>query len=63
MQESLDTTHPIETSDQTESDSIRRLLAALGEWGVAEVQGQPEPTLEQLENRAMDAYKDVAAVA
>lgn len=63
MQESLDTTHPIETGDQSEPDSIRRLLTALGEWGVGEVQGLPEPMLEQLEVQAMDAYKDVAAVA
>lgn len=51
------------TTTQPEPESVRRLLAALGEWGVAEVQGAPEMTLEQLAERAKDAYQDVAAVA
>lgn len=46
-----------------EADSVQRLLAALGEWGVAEVQGAPEPMLEHLEDVAKDAYLDVSAVA
>ena len=43
--------------------AIQRLLAALGEWGVAEVEGASEPTLQELEGEALDAFRDVAAVA
>lgn len=60
MQEIPDTTDPLVV---LEPDSVQRLLAALGEWGVAEVQGVPEPILDQFEDRAKDAYLDVAAVA
>ena len=60
MQDSCDIYTP---DEQPEPDSIRRLLFALGAWGAAEVEGAPEPTLEQLADLALDAYKDVAAVA
>ena len=60
MQEIRDQQFP---SEPIENDRIRRLLTALGEWGVAEVEGANEPTLELLADRALDAYKDVAAVA
>ena len=46
-----------------DSDSVRRLLAALGEWGAAEVEGASEPVLDELEDRAMSAYRDIASVA
>ena len=60
MQDTPDISVP---SEQPDTDPVRRLLVALGEWGVAEVQGESEPVLEQLKDEANDAYKDVAAVA
>ncbi len=44
-------------------EPIRRLLAALGEWGVAEVHGEPESSLDLLIERAMSAYAEVASAA
>ena len=49
--------------DMPDPESVQRLLAALGEWGVAEVEGAPETSLALLAERAMDAYRDVATVA
>ncbi len=63
LDEMLDTPSSQVPDNGPETEAIRRLLAALGEWGVAEVNGAPEPTLEQLESAALDAYRDVAAVA
>lgn len=55
------------TSSGTDSgpdpESVQRLLLALAEWGVAEVEGAPETSLDQLEERAMSAYLAVAPVA
>ncbi|MDA0676531.1 MAG: hypothetical protein O2788_00815 [Chloroflexi bacterium] len=46
---------------QPSLDSVKRLLTALGEWGVAEEKGVPMPALSLLAENAMDAYLDVAA--
>lgn len=48
---------------QPDPEPVQRLLAALGEWGVAEVQGAPTSSLELLAERALSAYLDVAKVA
>ncbi len=60
MDHSFEVPSPLLSAD---ADSIGRLLVALGEWGVAEVQGVSEPVLNELEDRAMCAYKDIASVA
>lgn len=51
------------TPQHLEPESVRRLLEALAEWGMAEVNGVEPPALDALVERAMSAYKDVAAVA
>lgn len=48
---------------QPDPEPVQRLLAALGEWGVAEVQGASERSLELLIERAMSAYTEVASAA
>ena len=61
MQDFTKRDEPISLVDDT--DSIARLLAALGDWGVAEVRGEPNSTLDDLESRALDAYKAVSSAA
>jgi hypothetical protein len=60
MQDSVVRVDSIEPPDP---ERVRRLLAALGEWGVAEAEGEPQPSLDVLAERAMDAYLDIARVA
>ena len=56
-------TKPEEMFLPSEPDSVRQLLLALGEWGLAEVKGASTSTLDQLEDRARNAYSDAASVA
>ena len=51
------------STTQPEPESVQRLLAALGDWGEAEVQGASTLILDQLADRALTAYEDIAAVA
>ncbi len=46
-----------------EPDMVRQLLVALGQWGVAEMEGASEPALDELEDLAQDAYDNIASVA
>ena len=43
--------------------SVRELLVALGDWGVAEVRGEPFSILEDLHARAKEAFKAASAAA
>ena len=58
-----DSTLGAEFHSQPDPEPIQRLLAALGEWGVAEVEGVSKASLDLLAERAMSAYLDVAQVA
>ena len=41
-------------------DAIRRLLEALGEWGVAEQKGLPMHMVSIFAERAQDAYEELS---
>ena len=44
-------------------ESVRMLLRALGEWGAAEVRGEPQQALDTFAQQAMTAYRTVAQAA
>ena len=44
-------------------EEVARLLRALGEWGAAEVRGEPQQALDTFARQAMTAYESLAQAA
>jgi hypothetical protein len=60
----MQTTQPkLPQQASPDPENVTRLLRALGEWGAAEVRGEPQQSLETFAQRAMTAYRSLAQAA